>query len=204
MAKTIESTAGFFLADLDEFVGRVVDLRPALRAGGELGRGLVVQEIKTRTWRPPTGPLRPWKPTHRFGTFVPAKPTFGQAYTNAWQGGPGGFMRVSQLSVSYGVDLTRFPWMVFHRPGTGPISDLSMTSKGARIRPIKIARGRTQADLEPEKWAQYWWLRFNLKVKLTAEKMREGLFLPFRPHATINPLLRTQWVALVSRQVIGR
>lgn len=200
----IVAETGVFSTAVDQVLGRIIDLRPALEVGVERWSRMVAEEINGRFWRPPSGPKRSWKDTHRFGNFTPATPTFGRKYLAAWRGGPGGFRQIRKTGATFGVSLREFPWAKYHRGGTGAIRAQDVAAGGYRVKPKKLARGATNATPSPQRWAMWWFLGINREIWLKKTTIDAGLFVPFRPHATANPEIRTIWAAIVSAYVTGR
>ena len=195
---------------IDRLNRRLLDMRPAMRPGAERWSDLVVEEIEGQFWRPPSGGRRAWAARKPFGSKRPAASPFGTDYIAAWRGGPGRVLRVARDRVDFGVAGSRFPWIGYQRGGFGSLRAGDVVGQGTRVssarqrRTWKIAKGRTASSPAPQKWAIFWKLGLSFGVWLSARKLADGLFIPFRPHATINPEVKTSVTAIFAAHVAGR
>lgn len=73
---------------------------------------------------------------------------------------------------------------------SAPFTDFHRGVKGGRVfkrfrivKPVKLVKSNRNWS-SPQKFAMWWWFLFNLSVVLTERKMKTGIRIPTRPHAT--------------------
>lgn len=194
---------------LDGMVSRGLDIKPAFRHFIGEGRKVVAGEIRGEYWLPRSGPKKPWKKRHGFGSRVLPASVFGADYIAAWEGGAGSIEVVADAAAAFGVSGARFPWASLHRGGTDAIRAGDVSGKGilvsslAQVKPWKRTKG-TRWKTGPQQWAIWWKIFFDFGIRLKRKTLEEGLFTPFRPHATKNPETVTRLTAIMSAYVTGR
>lgn len=167
-----------------------LDLRPAFKEAIANWRELIAEEFDTQSWRAPSGAPRPWAATKPFageGTFG-----FGKILNrtgrlrDAWLGrGEGSFERVNATSASFGVTGTVGLYGSVHRGGSGEVR-----AAQSRIPFVQKVTPKMRVFLGLAKGV---WLK-----KTTTE-----LVTPRRPHATINPEIRTRITAIFAAHVFS-
>jgi len=204
------SRGGESLANpLDGIVSRALDIKPAFRHFVTEGRKVVVGEIRGEYWQARSGPRRPWEKRKSFGSRVLPATVFGPGYAAAWEGGAGSIEEITDSSAAFGVSGAKFPWAQYHRGGLDAFKASDVKGKGilvsslAQVRPWRRTKG-TRWKSGPQQWAIWWKIFFEYGVRLTRKKLEQGIFIPFRPHATKNPELVTRLTTIVNAYVTGR
>lgn len=164
------------------FEERLADLKPMLEAWLAYHRAIIASEFEREGWQSPGGGFIPWPKTEAFGT-IPAPPkTMSRTGTlaAAWQGGSGGFERIGESAVEFGV---RFPHANVHRPPGA--------NAAAARQPFKIAvTERMRA--------------FFHAVGAHLRNETKEISIPRRPHATSSPELRTGLYQIARRHLAGQ
>jgi hypothetical protein len=162
-------------------------MREPLGASRDAFRSLIAEEFRLEAWRPPSGPMRPWKRTRAFGAKpAPAKTLHGGgALRRAWLGqGAGAIERMGANSVTVGVSGAVLPYAAVHRGGG------KVTAADSR-RPFRIK--------VTDRMRRYVLFAFHVPLKVGAY-----IEIPRRPHATSSPELRTRMTAIFSAWAVGR
>lgn len=164
----------------------------AKRAGapfaGPLGRSViraqrrsVAREFAGGFWATPRGGRVRWKKAKPFGSRKPSAQTLGGTsgrYARAWAGGAGGGERITSRTATI---INTLPGAAAHRGGSGFRASGSLVTL---IRPRKGGkRGRS---------AMGWKLGLEFGAWISEARLRMGLRLPSRPHATDNPQLKLE------------
>mgnify|MGYP001595898127 FL=1 len=159
--------------------------------GGTVGRDaikaarkVIMSEFSRGGHYRPAGGFDKWPSGHDFGTHqAPPVPLGGLngRLARAWNGGPGGFDRVSADGQSAVIGVS-IPWARVHRgPDSNPVA--------GRFTTIRPKRGLKMRHF----------LGMNFGVWMSAERLKRGLKVPTRPHATDNPTTRAAVSALISK-----
>jgi len=140
-------------------------------------RKSVAREFRQLGWSKPGGGVQRWKPVKPFGDKPGGGPPLGGSggsLARAWAGGRGGFTTTSRDRVSVGIT---HPGAAVHRGGDG-------TDAGNRITLIRPKRfGKGGVPL------MFWALGLGKGAWISFKKLKKGLEVPSRPHATSNPEL---------------
>lgn len=173
---------------VERLAGRFTDLRPAYRKVVSEWRALIRQEFQTGRWRPPSGSPRPWPDRKPFGDRPggPSRLQESGTLLSAWMGGAGAVERITRQGGVFGV--TGIPYAVVHRGGAGD---------------VRVADARRMFRIAVTQ-RMFMFLGIVKGVWLSPKKRREGILIPARPHATVNPEIRTRAAAIVSAQIVGR
>lgn len=175
---------------LGRFVDPYVPVAKRAKApfAGQAGRLVAAEmrqsvdwEFRNSAWRSPSGAVLPWLASHDFGDRkAPASPLNGNAgrYARAFQGGPGGFLRITGRTVSLGSDLDG---AARHRGGSGFRAQIKTTQQEISRR-MRLAVG----------------LSFGAWTRATTRFFEHHS----RPHATDNPPLRKA-IARISQRFIA-
>lgn len=166
-------------------------------------RRSVRREFASKSWAMPSGGSLRWQPTKPFGECSPGASTLKRSGTlfRAWSGGAGSVTRVTAKTATIGVNPVTVPYAEYHRGMRGGRIDASHVFV---IKPKKVARNsRGQFRSGPGHWAMFWYLGLTCGVWLSAETLRRGLRLPVRPHATNNPRLRKEILAIFRKHLLS-
>lgn len=151
-------------------------------------RLLIREEFDRGQWRATSGPPRPWARKVPFGSLQSAGASHlrkSGALARAWQGGKGGYTDIRRDGASFGVDLRLVPYAAVHRGGLGKI-----TAKDSRRPHRQKVTPKMRAFLHAH-----------------GVHLKNGtafLTTPRRPHATLNPEIRTRATAIFAAHVTGR
>lgn len=146
-------------------------------------RSVIAQEFSAQSWFSPGGGRRPWLRTRPFGTRLsPSTLYFTGAYEAAWLGrGAGAISHISGNRAEFGVAGSVFPGASTLRGGSGDT----------------ISTGDIQIRVTPRRRA---FLRRTYGVWVARDTTSHRP----RPHATVNPEVRTRLTAIVSAHIAGR
>lgn len=145
-------------------------------------RSVIMSEFSRGGHERPSGGFAPWPKGHDFGDKkAPPVPLGGVngRLARAWNGGTGGFERISHESITIGVDL------IYARVHRGPDSN----PVAGRITLIKPRHGQKMR----------YFLGLNMSAWLKESTLRAGLKVPSRPHATNNPKTQAAVSELVAK-----
>jgi hypothetical protein len=151
-------------------------------------RSLIAEEFRLEAWRPPSGPMRPWKRTRAFGAKpAPAKTLHGGGgLRRAYLGqGAGAIERQTADSITIGVAGSVFPYAVVHRGGSGAVT-AALSRRTTKIRVTERQR-------------RYLLFAFGVPMKVGSV-----IEIPPRPHATRSPELLTRMSAIFGAWAVGR
>lgn len=147
-------------------------------------RSVIADEFASQSWNSPSGGRRSWERTKVFGTRPAPTRTLDAtgALRAAWAGrGAGAIFRVSGDRAEFGVAGSVFPGASTLRGGAG---DQISTA------PIRIVVTNARRSFLRHRFGVY------IKKKFTTHKPR--------PHATVNPEVRTRLTTIVSAHIAGR
>lgn len=193
-------------------LSRLSDLsRPLRTRGVQIVRNRVALEFLRRVWFTPSGASRAWRPVTPFGRRLGEGESMGAgkgdkkpmidsgAYFQALMGrGAGSVVRVTQKTLTVGVDGGTFPYAKYIRGGTG--ARVRVTDWIIRPRKKVASRGRGRRSWVRQ-FAMWWYLGLTFGVWLREATLRRGLRLPTRPHMTRHPELVRQIQGLLQRWV---
>lgn len=161
------------------------------RAAIDLLRASVARDFKDHGWHTPDGGLLRWKESLPFGNKPEGEPLGGARgfLARAWAGGSNGFQVQTPQRVAIGVI---HPAAAMHRGGSGT---------DARERVTVIRAEKEGARGLP---AMFWYLGMRFGAWISVRKLRRGLEVPSRPHATANPRLVTDLVRMFQQALLSR
>lgn len=163
---------------------RLENVRPALQASVAFWRGDIEVEFATESWHPLSGPARPWKKTRAFGNQPPPRSTLTRsgALRRAWAGrGAGAIERITPQGAEFGVAGTLLPYAVVHRGGAGRVT----AADSRRPEVIRVT----------PKMRRYLAAAKGVYLRSSTTEIR----IPRRPHAGLNPRVKTGITAIFSR-----
>lgn len=171
---------------LDQELARVTDMKPAFEQAVGFWRDVIGQEFATESWRPPSGAPRPWKEVEAFGSRPAPVHILSRSgrLEQAWSGGFGSITRITDTGAEFGVSGAAVPYAAVHRGGSGAVTT-AVASVPARI-PVT------------QKMRTFLGLSFGVWLKSDTKVIR----IPRRPHATLNPEVRTGVTAIMTNWIL--
>lgn len=180
-------------------VERLQNPERMFRAAVGIIRDSIAREFLNRAWFMPSGGSRAWAPKVMLPNTKNERGLISSGkYFAALMGrGSGSVVKYGPRSVSVGVSTAEFPYARYIRGGTGG----RISTAPIFIKPKKLARGASAAGSSVSRWALWWWFGLTHGVWLSESKLREGIKLVPRPHATSNPELTRRLAAMARRYV---
>ena len=171
---------------LDKELARVMDPTPAYEAGVKFWRSIIAGEFAGQFWRPPSGSTRAWKEVKKFGNQPAPVRILSRSgrLEQAWAGGFGSITRITKDGAEFGVSGAALPYAAVHRGGAGAVTT-AMAAEPERINvtpKMRVFLGLNKGV----------WLKKDTKV----------ILIPRRPHATVNPEVRTGITAIMTNFVL--